>query len=165
MPEASPAPHDLPDTTPTEVCEVVVNLDDATGEVIGDAAEALLAAGALDVWTTAIMMKKGRPGVMLSVLCPEADREPTARRVLRLTGGFGVRYRTWDRTVLDRRFAEVDTPLGPVTVKVGSLDGATVAVQPEFKSVRQLAGASGVTVREAMQHADAAAAEMQRGGG
>ena len=110
------------------------------------------------------MMKKGRPGVMLSVLCPEADREATARRVLHLTGGFGVRYRTWDRTVLNRRFAEVDTPLGPVTVKVGSLDGATVAVQPEFESVRQLAGAAGVPVREAMQHADAAAAAFRRGG-
>ena len=160
MPEAPPDP---PDPTPTRVCEIVVNLDDTTGEIIGDAADTLLAAGALDVWTTPITMKRGRPGVMLSVLCRPADRDATARRVLQLTGSFGVRYRHWDRLVLDRRFVEVDTPLGPVTVKIGELDRQTVTARPEFESMRRLAAAVGVTPREAMDHAAAAAAAYARG--
>ena len=160
MPEAPPDP---PDPTPTRVCEIVANLDDTTGEIIGDAADTLLAAGALDVWTTPMSMKKGRPGVMLSVLCRPDDRRATARRVLRLTGSFGVRYRHWDRLVLDRRFVEVDTPLGPVTVKIGELDGFMVTAQPEFESVCRLAAAAGLTPRQALDHAVAAARSLHRG--
>lgn len=151
-------PQDQSDPTPTAVYELVVNLDDTTGEIIGHAMETLLAEGALDVWTTAIGMKKGRPGVMMSVLCRAEDRDKTARRVLALTGSFGVRYRSWDRLVLDRSFTEVDTVLGRATVKVGSLDGALIAVRPEYEDAKELARAAGVTVREAMDQVTAAAA-------
>src|SRR5690554_3795241 len=111
----NPAERDQP---PTEVVELAVNLDDTTPELIGAAMTALLAEGALDAWTTAIGMKKQRPGVMLCVLCPAERREATARRVLELTGSFGVRWRAWQRMVLDRRFVTLETPAGSVRVKV-----------------------------------------------
>ena len=125
--------------TPHRVVELVVNLDDVTGEVIGHAVQTLLDEGALDVWTTAIQMKKQRPGVQLSVLAREAHAAATARRVLELTGSFGVRYRPWDRLVLDREHQQVDTPYGPLPVKVGSLEGQPIAVRPEFEPARAAA--------------------------
>lgn len=130
-----------------QVIEIVANLDDATGEVIGQAVEALLAAGALDCWTTPIMMKKQRPGVQLSVLIPPEVCDAMARRVIELTGSFGVRYRVWDRIVLDRRHETVNTPFGPVRVKIGSLDGREVVRKVEFDDAAKAAAKHGVPVR------------------
>lgn len=142
---------------PTEVVELVVNLDDLSPEVVGQAQEALLAAGALDVWTTPISMKKQRPGVMLSLLCEARQREAMALRVLELTGSFGVRYRAWNRLVLDRRHETLSTRFGAVRAKVGSLAGRVYTVRPEYEDVRCLAAQQGASLREVMQAAEAAA--------
>jgi len=144
-------------SSPGRVAELVVNLDDTTPEVIGQAVDALLAEGALDAWTTPIGMKKNRPGVMLSVLCREEDRARTAERVLRLTGSFGVRHRVWDRTVLDRAVHTLQTRLGEIEIKVGSRDGRAVVAQPEWASVLEAADRKGITPRETMAAATAAA--------
>ncbi|HEX7008848.1 MAG TPA: nickel insertion protein [Phycisphaeraceae bacterium] len=141
----------------SKVVELAVNLDDATPELIGRVQEELLAAGALDVWTVPIGMKKQRPGVMLSLLCAPGQRAAMARRVLALTGSFGVRFRSWRRLVLDRRHVRVQTRWGPVRLKVGSLEGQVVSVKPELEDVRALARQRGVTLRRAMQAAQAAA--------
>lgn len=146
-----------PNPTPTEVTEIVVNLDDVSGELIGDAQRELLAAGALDVWTTAIQMKKGRPGVMLSLLCESGSRDSFAKLAIELTGSFGVRFREWGRLVLDRRHVTVETAFGQVRVKVGELDGKVVVAQPEFEDVKQLAQKAGVTTRVVMDAARSAA--------
>jgi len=143
--------------TPTAVTEIVVNLDDVTGELIGDVQRELLAAGALDVWASAIQMKKGRPGVMLSLLCETDRRDVFAKLVIELTGSFGVRYRDWGRLVLDRRHVSVDISFGKVRVKVGELDGKIVVAQPEFEDVKRLAHEAGATAREVMEAARAAA--------
>ncbi len=143
--------------TPTQATEIVVNLDDVTGELLGEAQRALLAAGALDVWTSAIQMKKGRPGVMLSLLCEEGRRDELARLVIELTGSFGVRFREWGRLVLDRRHVTVDTRFGKVPIKVGELDGKIVVARPEFEDVKKLADSSGASVREVYDAAQAAA--------
>lgn len=148
--------------SPKQVTELCVNLDDATGEIVGDACEALLDAGALDVWTTPIQMKKQRPGVMLSVLCASTESDRFAKLMLQLTGSFGVRMRAWDRLVLDRRYVEAPTPLGEVKLKVGELGGQTLVVQPEFASVKSMAERTGLTVREAMNTAQAAARAWQQ---
>ena len=134
-----------------QVFEIAANLDDVSGEVVGAAVEALLAEGALDCWTTAIGMKKDRPGVMVSVLCNAEERDRLARRLIELTGSFGVRFREWDRLVLDRRHETVQTPYGPIRLKVGSLDGREMAVKPEFEDVRRAAEAQGVTVRRVLE--------------
>ena len=132
----SPSPDN---PTPTAVTEIVVNLDDLTGEVIGEAQRELLRAGALDVWTTAIQMKKQRPGVQLSLLCESAKRDEMAKLVIELTGSFGVRFRDWGRLVLDRRHVKVETRFGKVRIKVGELDGKVVVARPEFDDAKHLA--------------------------
>lgn len=139
------------------VVELSVNLDDATGETLGDVQQRLLKAGALDVWTTAIGMKKSRPGIMLSVLGRRQDREPLAAMILQATGSFGVRIREWDRVVLDREFVEQETRIGAVTLKVGRLRGRLVSIKPEFEVLRKLAARAGVTMAEARSVAAAAA--------
>jgi len=153
---------DNPSTAPTAVTEIAVNLDDLSGELIGEAQRALLDAGALDVWATPIQMKKQRPGVMLSLLCEAGKRDELARLVIELTGSFGVRYRDWGRLVLDRRHVEVETRFGSVRVKVGELDGETIVVRPEFEDAKKLADAKGVTAREVMEAAQAVA-DQRRG--
>lgn len=133
-----------------QIVEIVTHLDDASGEVVGHATAALLAEGSLDVWTTPVSMKKNRPGVMLSLLCLEADSARLARRVMELTGSFGVRYRAWDRLVLHRRHETVETPYGPVRVKIGELDGKIIARKPEFQDVLKAAAAHGVSPRQVL---------------
>ncbi|MEM1027690.1 MAG: nickel insertion protein [Planctomycetota bacterium] len=157
MATADPQPAPGSEPPATRVVELVVNLDDATGEVVGDATRTLLAEGALDVWTTPIQMKKQRPGVMLSVLTAPEDSPAMAKRILELTGSFGVRFREWDRLVLDREHVTADTRLGEVQLKLGRRDGRLVTAQPEFESARALAESAGVSVREAMDAARAAA--------
>ena len=146
-----------PARAPQRVVELVVNLDDTTGELIGHAIDQLLQHGALDAWATPITMKKGRPAAMLSALVREDQQQSLARQLLTLTGSFGLRYRDWDRLVLDRNWHERDTRLGPVKLKAGSLDGQTLTVKPEFEDVQRLAHQAHVAVPEAHRAALAAA--------
>ena len=145
------------ESSPARVVELVVNLDDVSGETIGYARRALLDAGALDVWSVPIDMKKDRPGMMLCVLAPPELRQALTVLVLELTGSFGVRCRDWDRVVLDRHFVEHDSRLGPVKLKVGTLDGRVLTVKPEFESIKKLASNAGVPLAEAQSAAQAAA--------
>jgi len=100
-----------------EVVELCCNLDDMTGEEIAFACERLLAAGALDVWTTPITMKKGRPAVMLSCLAKPEQEQGLTALMLRHTTTLGVRVQDWKRTVLERQTETVDTPFGPMRRK------------------------------------------------
>lgn len=152
-----------PDCPPTRVVELAINLDDATPEIVGEVTQRLVEEGALDVWTTPIQMKKQRPGVMLSVLCPPEIAQAMAKRVLELTGSFGVRFRPWDRLVLEREHVTVGTRFGDVPIKLGRLDGQLLAAQPEFEAVKQLADAAGVSARRVMDAARAAAEELMAG--
>lgn len=151
-------PRDIP---PTRVVELVVNLDDTSGERVGLACSTLLDAGALDVWTTPITMKQGRPGVMLSLLAAEDDQERLSVMLLETTGSFGVRSRVWDRLVLERAWEDVQTRYGTLRLKVGRLDGRVVSVKPEFSEVVALAQRAGVTVAQ-VQDAAAGAADALR---
>lgn len=102
------------------VLSLACNLDDMTGEEIGFAMEQLLAAGALDVYTTAIGMKKNRPGVMLTVLCKPKDKEPLVTLLFRHTTTLGIRECELHRYTLTRRTESIHTPYGPVRKKVAS---------------------------------------------
>jgi hypothetical protein len=115
------------------------NLDDVSGEVIGHALGCLLDAGALDVYTVPIQMKKNRPGVMLCVLCHEAAREPLERIVFRETGTLGVRRWSAERHVLDRRPHQVETPWGTVAGKLAFGADHRVRFTPEYESCRAIA--------------------------
>lgn len=125
--------------------ELATNLDDATGERLATVATALFDAGALDVWTTPIVMKKGRPACKLSALVAADKREAVVDAFVRTSGTFGVRETTVRRRSLARRWETVETSFGPVRVKIGSTnDGETLTVAPEFADVDEAARKAGV---------------------
>jgi uncharacterized protein (TIGR00299 family) protein len=130
------------------VVVVETNLDDINAEILGHFVDRAFAAGALDVFHTPIQMKKNRPGILLTVLCASADADKFSELMLRETSAFGVRRYTAERRKLRRAFATVKTVHGEVTVKVGTLDGETVHIAPEFESCKKLAGQSGVSLKE-----------------
>ncbi len=123
------------------------NLDDISAEILGHFVEQALSAGALDVFHTPIQMKKNRPGVLLTVLCAEADADKFTEMMLRETTSFGIRRYTAERRKLRREFTTVQTPYGEVTVKLGRLDGRVLQAAPEFESCRQLATRANVPLK------------------
>jgi uncharacterized protein (TIGR00299 family) protein len=142
------------------VAVLETNLDDCAPEVLGHFVERALAAGALDVFHTPVQMKKNRPGVLLTVLCAEADADRFAEMMLRETSAFGVRRTVATRRKLPRRFVNVATPWGEVRVKLGELNGKVVQAAPEFEECRRLADSAGVPLREVY---DAATAKLRGG--
>lgn len=123
------------------------NLDDISGQWVGYTIERLLAAGALDVFTTAIGMKKNRPGVMLSVICRPEDVAKFEGIVFSETTTLGIRRRDAERSVLARSEHQVSTPWGAIAGKVAfAADGPRFA--PEYESCRAIAEDRGVALRE-----------------
>jgi hypothetical protein len=118
---------------------IEANLDDATGEMLAHATEALLRAGALDAWTAPIGMKKGRPGVMVSALGTAGDAQRLAKVLMSESTTLGVRVRPIDRIERPRRTATVQTEFGPVDVKVADGDGLPVTAKPEDSVVQAIA--------------------------
>ena len=132
------------------VVELSANLDDCTGEVIGAALEKLLAAGCLDAWATPVYMKKSRPGWMLSALCRFDDADRAEEILFSETTTLGVRRRTCRRSKLARRHETVQTPYGPVRVKLGLRDGRALTAAAEFADARVAAEAHGVPLKEVL---------------
>ncbi len=127
--------------------ELACNLDDMTGEEIGYAVGVLRKAGALDVWTQPIQMKKDRPGTLLSLLCaPEREAE-FAALLLKHTTTIGVRSRTLRRYTLQREGITLDTPFGAVRAKRSTGYGVE-RVKPEFDDLAAIAEREGLTVRQ-----------------
>lgn len=125
--------------------ELATNVDDATGERLATVATALFDAGALDVWTTPILMKKGRPACKLSALVAAEKREAVVDAIFRTSGTFGVRETTVCRRALARRWETVETAFGSIRVKIGeTLDGETTVAAPEFADVDEAARKAGV---------------------
>ncbi len=142
--EASPA------GTADAVVELSANIDDSTGEVLGATIEKLLAAGCVDAWASPIVMKKSRPAWMLSALCFERDVPAVERIIFSETTTFGIRRRPCSRTKLDRRFEHVETPFGPIRIKIGSAAGQVLTASPEFADCAAAASAHHVSIREVM---------------
>ncbi len=133
---------------------IQTNLDDASGELLGGHFQDLLfAAGALDVSLAPLIMKKGRPGQRLEVLCREPDRRRLTDIILGETTTIGVRWFGAQRTVLPRTIETVETRFGPVRVKCVELPDGRVRRAPEFEDCRARAQAAGVSVQEVMQAA------------
>lgn len=124
------------------------NIDDMPGELFGHALERLFAAGAADVWFTAIQMKKDRPAVTLSVLCRPELEETVVAVMLRETTTLGVRVRELRRYEAAREAFDFVSSLGPATVKVKRLPGEPPRVAPEYDVCRALASASGLPLLE-----------------
>ena len=124
------------DSLGEDVCLLETNLDDISGEMIGYCCERLWEAGSLDVFTTAIGMKKNRPGVKLSVLCHASDIDQIEAIIFAETTTLGVRRQAVQRRVLARRPHIVETRWGPVE---GKIHGDSLRFAPEFESCRRVA--------------------------
>jgi len=115
------------------------NLDDVAPQVVGYVFERALASGALDVFTTAVQMKKSRPGMLLTVLCRPEDADRLAALLFAETTTLGVRRRQETRQCLARRHASVQTPWGEVRVKLGTLGDKLLNCAPEYEDCRRIA--------------------------
>jgi uncharacterized protein (TIGR00299 family) protein len=147
---------------PVAADEVVVleaNIDDMSPQHYELAMERLFAAGARDVWLTPIVMKKGRPAITLSALAPPADEAAVAHALLYETTTIGVRVRRERRHVLPREIALVDTPFGPVRVKLVALDGRT-RVRAEYDDVVRIARERELPIAEVARTVETCAQEQ-----
>ena len=138
-----------------EVMVLETNLDNLSGEVLGDLMERLFQAGALDVTYTPMQMKKNRPATQISVIAPLALAEQLSLLLLRETTTLGVRMSRWQRLKAGRRQEVVETPLGTVRVKLKLLEGRVVSVAPEYEDCRHLAETSSLPLREVYARLDA----------
>jgi pyridinium-3,5-bisthiocarboxylic acid mononucleotide nickel chelatase len=138
------------------------NLDDVPGEWIAYCVESLQGRGALDVYLTPIQMKKGRPAVVLGVLCRAEDVAALEQIIFAETGSLGIRRWLARRHILPRQALEVPTEWGPVAGKLARLADGTPLFTPEYESCRQLAAAAARPLREIYHAAQAAYAAALR---
>ncbi len=144
-----------------QVWVLETNLDDLPAEVIGYCYDQLLAAGALDVYSTPIFMKKNRPGVLLSVLAAEAQLPALEEILFRETTTFGIRRYPVSRHKLQRRACTVTTPWGEVQGKLGWLEGRPPVFSPEYEDCARVARQRGVPLREVYARAQQAYSERK----
>jgi len=144
-----------PEEPTDEIVEITCNLDDMTPEAIGYACGLLLKKGALDVFTTPITMKKSRPAVQLTVLCPPERSREFGRLILANTTTIGVRMKRCSRMILRSEWNQVHTDFGPLRVKVSKGYGIS-RYKPEFEDVKRIAEQSDVSFDEIISRADEA---------
>ena len=122
-----------------DVAVIEANIDDMTPQNFAYVTEKLIAAGALDVFTSAVQMKKGRPGHLLQVLAPPHLAGALTKTIFEETTTIGVRFHSANRTVLDREIVPVDTEYGAVGMKISTLDGRIVNFAPEYEDCARIA--------------------------
>lgn len=140
-----------------QLVQIETNIDDMNPELYAAVSQQLFAAGALDVWLMPIQMKKGRPGVLLSVLAPSAQESVVADLLLRETTTLGLRVHPVHRHEAERAFVKVATRYGVITVKLKRMGEAVVGAKPEYEECVTLAQAHKVPVRMVYEAALAAA--------
>ena len=138
------------------VCLLETNLDDVSGEIVGHTKQKLLANGALDVYSTAVQMKKDRPGVVLSVICSLADADALEAIVFSETATFGIRRHVVERSKRTRQEHSVETAWGTVQGKLGWRGAGRPVFTPEFDDCARIANEQGIALREVYRSADAA---------
>jgi len=148
----------LADTAPSDgeawdwerdtVSVLETNLDDISPEILGGFLDRTLAAGALDVFHTPIQMKKSRPGVLLTVLCPTREASRFTAIMLQETSAFGLRETIVERRKLRREIRRVPTAHGEVEVKAGLLNGRIVQWAPEYESCKRLADENQIPIKD-----------------
>jgi uncharacterized protein (DUF111 family) len=135
------------------VVELSANIDDCSGEIIGATIEKLISSGCLDAWASPIMMKKSRPAWMLCALCLPQDVVAAERIMFSETTTFGIRRSNLQRTKLQRRHETVETPYGPIRIKIGHRGGQVLTASPEFGDCRQAAASHNASLRQVIQAA------------
>jgi hypothetical protein len=136
-----------------EIAVVEANLDDMNPQIYGYFLEKALGAGALDVYTTPVQMKKNRPGTLLTVLCKPADTNGLMSLIFAETTTFGVRTYRAQRRVLPREWVNVGTEFGEVRIKLSRVNGRILHVAPEFEDCRKLAVEKNVPLQRVIAEA------------
>jgi uncharacterized protein (TIGR00299 family) protein len=136
-----------------EIAVIEANLDDMNPQIYGYFLEKGLAAGALDVYTTPVQMKKNRPGTLLTVLCKPQDTNSLMTLIFAETTTFGVRTYRAQRRVLPRDWVSVATDFGDVRIKVSRVDGRILHVAPEFEDCKKLAAEKDVPLQRVIAEA------------
>jgi uncharacterized protein (TIGR00299 family) protein len=132
---------------------IEANLDDMNPQIYGYLQEKALAAGALDVFTTPVQMKKNRPGTLLTVLCQPADTSALMSLIFAETTTFGVRTHSAQRRILPRELVKVATSFGEVRVKLSRVNGRILHVAPEYDDCRKLAEEKNVPLQRVINEA------------
>jgi len=150
---SAPGPSDNGPGAATTVVKIECEVDDMSPQLFEPASDKLFAAGALDVFLTAVQMKKGRPGTLITVIAPEDERSAICDVLFRETTTIGVRFERMSREVLDRRWEEVSTAGGSVRIKVSGRHGETLNAVPEFEDCLRVANATGQPVKHVQAEA------------
>jgi uncharacterized protein (TIGR00299 family) protein len=130
------------------VSVIEANLDDMSPQIYGYFVELALAAGALDVYSTPVQMKKNRPGVLLTILCKPEDVVRLVDLVFRETTTIGVRTYEARRKTLDRESVPVETPFGAVRVKISRMNGTVLNASPEYEDCQRIAAERGIPLKQ-----------------
>ncbi|MBZ5551955.1 MAG: nickel pincer cofactor biosynthesis protein LarC [Acidobacteriia bacterium] len=139
-----------------EIVNIIeANIDDMNPQIYGYFVEKALAAGALDVYITAVQMKKSRPGQCLSVICDPSKLDVLTRLVFAETTTIGLRIQEASRRVLNRTLETIETRFGPVRIKVARLDGSVLNAMPEFADCQRLAEENATPLKEVLAEANA----------
>ena len=136
-----------------EISIVEANLDDMNPQIYGYFLEKALGAGALDVYTTPVQMKKNRPGTLLTLLCKPQDASALISLIFAETTTFGVRSYAAQRRTLPRESVSVHTKFGDVRIKLSRINGHIRRVAPEFEDCRKLATEKNVPLHQVIDEA------------
>lgn len=146
------------------IVQVETTIDDMSPQLYEPLMERLLEAGALDVFLTPVIMKRSRPGTVLTTLCPPDRVDALCRVLFEESSTIGVRWTAMSRARLEREMVTIATAHGPLPVKISRLGGRVVTVTPEFAEVVRIARAKALPVREVLDQARAdARREVGRG--
>ncbi len=145
-----------------DIVELQANIDDMNPQLYAPLVDKLLSAGVLDAFYQPVTMKRGRPGILLTVLCETSQREVMRDILFRETTTLGVRYQVKHRDILNRVFLPVNTPYGQVRIKVARSGTDVLNYAPEFEDCRKLAEAAGVPLKEVYNAAMAAYWETRK---
>ena len=145
------------------IVQVETAVDDMSPQLYEPLMERLVEAGALDVYLTPVIMKRSRPGVVLTALCPPAKVADLSRVLFEESSTIGVRWTAYERARLDREMMTLPTAYGPVSFKVSRFEGRVVTVTPEFEEIRRIAKEKGLAVREVLDQARADGRRLLRG--
>jgi uncharacterized protein (TIGR00299 family) protein len=139
------------DSRPKTEMRVVVlecEIDDMNPQIFGVLMEKLYAAGALEVFYSAVQMKKNRPGTLMTIVATPQDRERMTEIVFRESTTIGIRHQELSRECLEREMVTVATSVGPVRFKVARRDGRVLNAQPEFEDLAKLSGEQGIPIKD-----------------
>ena len=134
--------------TTERILALECEIDDMNPQLFGPLMDRLYGAGALDVYYAAVQMKKNRPGTLVTVLARPEDREAISSLLFTETTTIGVRYHETERERLDRQVKAVETPFGPIRIKVATRAGRVVNAAPEFEDCARVAREHGLPIKD-----------------